>query len=119
LFNLLSNAAKFTEQGEIRLCVAAENGWLVITLSDTGIGMTQDQLKRLFKPFSQADESTTRKYGGTGLGLAISKQFCEMMGGSISVTSNPGTGSTFTLRIPTALEQPEDLPQPTHAASAA
>lgn len=107
LFNLLSNSAKFTERGYINLRVIMDDSWLVITISDTGIGMSDQQLTRLFKPFVQADDSTTRKYGGTGLGLAISKQYCEMMGGSISVKSTDGKGSTFTVRIPAESEQLE------------
>ena len=104
LFNLLSNAAKFTHEGRIRLegrRVATEGGdWVEFSVSDTGIGMTEEQLARLFQAFSQADSSTTRKYGGTGLGLAISQSFARMMGGDITVTSQPGRGSTFLLRIP-------------------
>ncbi|MDB5098041.1 MAG: hypothetical protein JWM80_2462 [Cyanobacteria bacterium RYN_339] len=101
LFNLLSNASKFTEQGAITLEVKqldAER--LCFSVSDTGIGMTPEQLGKLFQDFTQADASTTRKYGGTGLGLAISKRFCEMMGGDIDVTSTSGQGSTFTVRLP-------------------
>ena len=105
LFNLLSNACKFTENGEIRLAVrredtAAEQEWLVFSITDTGIGMTPEQSAKLFQPFTQADVSTTRKYGGTGLGLAISKQFSELMGGTISVSSRAGEGSTFVVRLP-------------------
>jgi Amt family ammonium transporter len=107
LFNLLSNASKFTEQGQIKLEVhrelaAAEDeiGYILFRVSDTGIGMTPEQLDKLFQEFSQADPSTTRKYGGTGLGLAISRHFCRMMGGDISAESEPGQGSVFTVRIP-------------------
>ncbi|NND58868.1 MAG: histidine kinase, partial [Gammaproteobacteria bacterium] len=104
LLNLLSNASKFTDKGEVRLTARRESGddgdWLNFAVTDTGIGMTEEQLGKLFQPFTQADASTTRKYGGTGLGLTISKRFCEMMGGDITVTSIPGEGSTFTMRIP-------------------
>jgi PAS domain S-box-containing protein len=109
LFNLLSNASKFTERGNITLGVArhpsaASNGpaddWITFAVTDTGIGMTPEQLDRLFREFSQADTSTTRKYGGTGLGLAISKRFAQMMGGDVTVESEVGRGSTFTVRLP-------------------
>ena len=73
---------------------------MTIAVADTGIGMTPDQMGKLFQEFSQADTSTTRKYGGTGLRLAISKRFCQMMGGDITVESEPGRGSTFTIRLP-------------------
>ncbi|HZW29505.1 MAG TPA: response regulator [Isosphaeraceae bacterium] len=104
LLNLLSNASKFTQQGTIRLDVLRELGaaveWVIFQVRDSGIGMTPEQVSRLFEPFTQADASTTRKYGGTGLGLAITKKICQAMGGDISVESTPGQGSTFTLRIP-------------------
>ena len=104
LFNLLSNAAKFTQGGTIRLEVEREAQagaeWLHVKVADTGIGMTPEQKEKLFQAFSQADISTTRKYGGTGLGLAITKIFCQMMGGEISVESELGVGSTFTIRLP-------------------
>jgi signal transduction histidine kinase len=104
LLNLLSNANKFTERGTISVDArqAQENGrdWITIAVADTGIGMTSEQMGKLFHEFSQADASTTRKYGGTGLGLAISKRFCEMMGGDITVESEPGKGSVFTVRLP-------------------
>src|SRR5262245_42205935 len=99
LFNLLSNASKFTEAGTITLAVAREAvdraGWITFRVSDTGIGMTPDQLANLFQAFTQADASTTRKYGGTGLGLAISRRFCQMMGGDVAVESAVGQGTTF------------------------
>ncbi|HEY4417600.1 MAG TPA: Cache 3/Cache 2 fusion domain-containing protein [Verrucomicrobiae bacterium] len=104
LFNLLSNASKFTEQGAIKLEIVRykKDGvdWLKLAVTDSGIGMTPEQLGRLFQSFAQADASTTRKYGGTGLGLAISKKFCQMLGGDITVTSEPGKGSTFTVTLP-------------------
>lgn len=105
VFNLLSNAAKFTENGTITLEMSREYGddgqdWVEIAVSDTGIGMSPEQLARIFSEFTQADSSTTRKYGGTGLGLPISRHFCHMMGGDISVQSVEGAGSTFTVRLP-------------------
>jgi PAS domain S-box-containing protein len=101
LTNLISNACKFTSDGRVQVDVAVdESGWLEFRIVDTGIGMTEEQLSRLFRPFMQADSSMTRRYGGTGLGLAISQRFCEMMGGRIEASSNPGHGSTFTVRLP-------------------
>ena len=105
LLNLLSNAVKFTERGTITLRGAREPGpagseTIVLEVSDNGIGMKPEELDRLFRPFVQADASTTRKYGGTGLGLTITRRFCEMMGGEIAVRSEPGRGSTFTIRLP-------------------
>jgi signal transduction histidine kinase len=104
MLNLMSNANKFTERGTITVDArqGQENGrgWIAIAVADTGIGMTPEQMDKLFQEFSQADVSTTRKYGGTGLGLAISKRFCQMMGGDITVESQPGRGSTFTIRLP-------------------
>jgi signal transduction histidine kinase len=104
LYNLLSNACKFTKNGNIRVDVVpvTVNGAEAIEwrVSDTGIGIAADQMHKLFQPFSQVDASTTRKYGGTGLGLAISQRFCELMGGGITVASEPGKGSTFTIRLP-------------------
>jgi signal transduction histidine kinase/CheY-like chemotaxis protein len=104
LLNLLGNAAKFTERGEIRLAVRAETEqeqeWITFAVSDTGIGMTEEQQARLFREFTQADASTTRRYGGTGLGLAIARRLCDLMGGTISARSEYGAGSTFTVRLP-------------------
>ena len=104
LFNLLSNAAKFTERGTITLSAAREAGgdgdWLTLAVTDTGIGMTEEQLSRLFEAFSQAEASTKSQYGGTGLGLAISRHFCRLMGGDLTVESKYGRGSTFTVRLP-------------------
>lgn len=105
LFNLLSNASKFTENGEISLKVRREDDFIVFRVADNGIGMNEEQLARLFQPFSQADASTTRKYGGTGLGLAITRRFAEMMGGSVSVESAPGKGSTFTIKLPAEVSE--------------
>jgi signal transduction histidine kinase len=111
LLNLMSNANKFTERGSISVDArhGRENGrdWISIAVADTGIGMTPEQMGKLFQEFSQADASTTRKYGGTGLGLAISKRFCQMMGGDITVASEPGRGSTFTIRLPRIAEPPK------------
>lgn len=111
ILNLLSNASKFTENGEITIEARRESmagqDWLVLSVSDTGIGMTAQQTARLFQEFSQADPSTTRKFGGTGLGLAISRRLCNHMGGDISVESTPDEGSTFTIRLPID-SQPSD-----------
>ncbi|MHB8626526.1 MAG: response regulator [Aggregatilineales bacterium] len=113
LFNLISNAAKFTKQGRITLNVHHETisdvDWMVFQVSDSGIGMTPAQLGKLFQEFTQADSSTTRKYGGTGLGLAISKHFCQMMGGDITAESEYGKGSTFTVRLPVAVPKQETI----------
>jgi signal transduction histidine kinase len=101
LFNLLSNAAKFTDHGTISLTVRREAGdWITFAVADSGIGMTDEQLGRLFEAFSQAEASTRGKYGGTGLGLAISRHFCRLMGGDLTVESVYGQGSTFTVRLP-------------------
>jgi two-component system, NtrC family, sensor kinase len=102
LFNLLSNSAKFTEGGSITLTVRkhAEDATVTFAIRDTGIGMTEDQVGRLFEAFSQANAETSRKYGGTGLGLALSREFCRMMGGDITVVSEAGAGSTFTVTLP-------------------
>ncbi len=104
LFNLVSNAAKFTEDGAVTIEAARLNQdgvpWIELRVSDEGIGMSDDQVQRLFQPFTQADASTTRKYGGTGLGLSITRHVCRMMGGDIDVHSTLGRGSTFTIRLP-------------------
>jgi PAS domain S-box-containing protein len=103
LLNLLNNAVKFTQRGGIRLIVgsdtSASSPRLLVHVQDTGIGMSPDQLSRLFKPFSQADSSVTRRFGGTGLGLTISKRICEALGGDLTVQTTPGVGSTFTASI--------------------
>ncbi len=123
LFNLLSNAAKFTQGGTITLTVSRELASLpdaqgampdarcpqmVFRVTDTGIGMSPEQLKKVFQPFTQADASTTRKYGGTGLGLAIARHFCQMMGGDIEVESREGFGSTFTIRLPEGVSEEKE-----------
>src|SRR5262245_181598 len=104
LLNLASNANKFTEQGTVTIAAQTQlldgRDTIEIAVTDTGIGMTEEQMSRLFQEFSQADASTTRKYGGTGLGLAISQHFCRLMGGDITVKSKPSKGSTFTIRLP-------------------
>ncbi|MCZ0899680.1 ATP-binding protein, partial [Microcoleus sp. HI-ES] len=131
LLNLASNAAKFTDQGKITINVWKEEGEvlpidnseelsadpsrcqqpsIVFQVTDTGIGMTEDQVSRLFGAFAQADDSTTRKYGGTGLGLTISRRFCQMMGGDITVESEFGCGSSFTIRLPIAVKNPKEAP---------
>ncbi|MCC5627911.1 HAMP domain-containing protein [Nostoc sphaeroides CHAB 2801] len=113
LLNLLSNASKFTTNGKVTLTVKREKdefrleaplGMITFTVTDTGIGMSQSQQQQLFQPFTQGDTSTTKKYGGTGLGLAISRHFCQMMGGEIIVKSQPGVGSTFTIRLPMTVQ---------------
>jgi signal transduction histidine kinase len=109
LLNLLSNACKFTHTGEIHFSIVQEllhgQEFVTFRVADTGVGLTDEEATRLFQPFSQADASTTRKFGGTGLGLAITKNLCEAMDGSISLQSQPGDGSTFTIRLPAATSQ--------------
>jgi signal transduction histidine kinase len=109
LLNLLSNACKFTENGTVALRAHRDGGLLVVSVADTGIGMTPEQLSQLFQIFTQADASTTRRYGGTGLGLAISRHLAQMMGGEIGVESAPAAGSTFTVTLP-APRAPADTP---------
>jgi signal transduction histidine kinase/CheY-like chemotaxis protein len=110
LLNLLSNASKFTEGGTVRLQVRREEAddgdTVVFRVTDTGIGMTEEQLGKLFQAFSQADASTSRKYGGTGLGLVICRRFAQMMGGDVSVESTRGEGSVFTVRLPARVTRP-------------
>jgi signal transduction histidine kinase len=103
LLNLGSNACKFTENGHVFVHGRIDGQELVFSVSDTGIGMTADELARLFQPFVQADASTTRKYGGTGLGLTITARFAEMLGGTVTAQSTRGAGSTFTLRVRASL----------------
>jgi signal transduction histidine kinase len=103
LLNLLSNAFKFTKEGEVTLRarrVANGRDWIELAVADTGIGMTAEQQAKLFEEFTQADSSTARRYGGTGLGLAITRKLARMMGGDVTVTSEPGKGSVFTVRLP-------------------
>ncbi|HEY9665996.1 MAG TPA: response regulator, partial [Coleofasciculaceae cyanobacterium] len=128
LFNLLSNACKFTQKGTITLTLSREKqdtgmsstqlsasshqDWITYQVTDTGIGMTLEQISRLFEAFTQADASTTRQYGGTGLGLAITKKLCQMMGGDVSVESELGKGSTFIIQIPARVINPKTQPVP-------
>jgi signal transduction histidine kinase len=103
LLNLLSNACKFTKEGEVKLRarrVANGRDWIELAVADTGIGMTPEQQAKLFEEFTQADASTARRYGGTGLGLAITRKLARMMGGDVTVQSEPGEGSEFTVRLP-------------------
>ena len=100
LINLISNACKFTENGDISLHVDMQGNYLVCKVTDTGIGIPADKLESVFQKFQQIDGSEARKAGGTGLGLAISRQFSQLMNGTLSVESELGKGSTFTLRIP-------------------
>jgi signal transduction histidine kinase len=113
LLNLLSNANKFTDHGTITIDArqGQENGrdWITLAVADTGIGMTPEQMGKLFQEFSQASSATASKYGGTGLGLAISRRFCQMMGGDITVESEPGRGSAFTIRLPRIVEAPKEV----------
>jgi PAS domain S-box-containing protein len=120
LFNLVSNAAKFTRSGTLTISIdretvdpatvepeSTESGdWIVFRVADTGIGMTEEQIEKLFRTFTQADASTTREYGGTGLGLAITKHFAQMMGGDVTVESTLGVGSTFIIRLPAHVKKP-------------
>ncbi|MGI9264047.1 MAG: response regulator, partial [Gammaproteobacteria bacterium] len=107
LLNLLSNAAKFTHEGTIALRASRDHqggqDWLTFAVRDTGIGIPADKIETVFEEFGQADNSTTRDYGGTGLGLPISRKFCRLLGGDISINSQPGSGSTFVIRVPAVL----------------
>jgi signal transduction histidine kinase len=103
LLNLLSNSCKFTKAGEVKLAarkVSNGSNFVEFAVSDTGIGMTAEQQAKLFEEFSQADAATAQKFGGTGLGLAITRKLARMMGGDVTVTSEPGKGSVFTVRLP-------------------
>ena len=119
LFNLVSNAAKFTENGRITLRAVREGGEVCLSVSDSGIGMTEEQLEKLFERFTQADVSTTRRFGGTGLGLAITRAFCRLLGGDVDVASTYGQGSTFSIRLPAEMpQQPAEAEAPVPAPSA-
>jgi signal transduction histidine kinase len=125
LLNLASNANKFTEKGTIS--IAAHQGqkndldWITLAVTDTSIGMTPEQMGKLFQEFSQASSATASRYGGTGLGLVISRRFCQMMGGDITVKSEPGSGSTFTICLPRIVEIPKEAvpANPPHTAEVA
>jgi signal transduction histidine kinase len=116
LLNLLSNACKFTERGQVSLKVhrAALDGgsWIEFAVADSGIGMTPEQMAKLFEEFSQAEATTARQYGGTGLGLAITRKLCRMMGGDVTVTSEPGKGSVFIVRLPAGTVAPAASDEP-------
>ncbi|MDY6992659.1 MAG: ATP-binding protein, partial [Pseudomonadota bacterium] len=111
--NLLSNAAKFTLQGTITLTITRKHmpaeephsEWLYIQVEDSGVGISPEQLNKIFEAFSQADNSSTREYGGTGLGLTICDYFCRALGGNIFVSSELGKGSVFTVQLPTVVSQ--------------
>jgi PAS domain S-box-containing protein len=122
LFNLLGNAAKFTEQGTIRLVVSRERSaareWLLFRVTDTGIGMSPAQIERLFEAFAQAEATTARRFGGTGLGLTISRQLARMMGGDVTVCSELGEGSTFTIVLPAEVTELSVAAAATSAAAA-
>jgi signal transduction histidine kinase/ligand-binding sensor domain-containing protein len=113
LFNLVSNACKFTENGQIWIeserTTVEDMAWIHFRIKDTGIGISAEQLGRLFRPFTQANASTGRRFGGTGLGLTISQHFCRLMGGEISVASKPGEGSIFTVCLPADIEEANSL----------
>src|SRR5262249_37535987 len=121
LLNLASNANKFTEKGTVTIAAKLEqlNGrdWIMVAITDTGIGITAEQVSKVFQEFSQASSTTSRKYGGTGLGLAISRRFCQMMGGDITVESAPGRGSTFTIRLPRVAQSDQPLLMKDHQES--
>jgi PAS domain S-box-containing protein len=116
IFNLVSNASKFTKDGVVTLGVSrvlrGDQDWLVISLSDTGIGIPDDKLDHVFEEFAQVDDSTTREYGGTGLGLPLSRRLCRLMGGDLTVSSEPGVGSTFTIEIPATVSDGKAESQP-------
>jgi PAS domain S-box-containing protein len=115
LFNLLSNSAKFTDCGTVSLVVSQhvedDRNWITFEVADTGIGISKDQLGKVFEAFVQAENSTTRKYGGTGLGLTLTKRFCELLGGKLQAESEPGKGSRFTLLLPAHIDTPQSEPE--------
>jgi signal transduction histidine kinase/CheY-like chemotaxis protein len=121
LLNLLSNACKFTADGRVSLSVsvAERRGqrWMDFAVADTGIGMTPEQLRKIFQDFAQGDASTQQRFGGTGLGLAISRRLCQMMGGDLTVVSESGKGSTFTAHLPTAAQEVQTAAAPSPAAA--
>jgi len=116
ILNLVSNAIKFTRRGAIVVAASREGSDLVFSVTDTGIGITPDQINNLFTPFEQADSSTTRNFGGTGLGLAITKRIVELMAGQIRVRSQPGIGSTFEVRVPFEAAPVRSTPSPAQGA---
>jgi signal transduction histidine kinase len=113
LINLLSNAVKFTEQGEVNVDVKGANGRVSIAVSDTGIGIPDEQLSEVFEEFTQLDSSSTKRYGGTGLGLSITRHLANLIGGKISVRSEQGVGSTFSVDIP--IHFPANVNEDAHA----
>ena len=115
LLNILSNGSKFTQNGRLTLVAdrfQADKPMVRFAVSDTGIGMTEAQLDRLFQAFSQAEASTATKYGGTGLGLVITRSFCQLLGGDVTVASKPGEGSTFTIALPDHPRRDRRKPRP-------
>jgi signal transduction histidine kinase/CheY-like chemotaxis protein len=121
LYNLLSNAVKFTQAGSITLDAGRQRmdgkEWIVFRVADTGIGLSPEQIVKLFQDFTQADPSTTRKFGGTGLGLALTRRFCQMMGGDVTLHSVPGEGSIFTIKLPSIVSDPALEAEASHAAA--
>ena len=115
LFNLLSNACKFTSNGSITMSVRPDETYsqVICQVEDTGVGMSQEQLDKIFEAFTQADSSTTREFGGTGLGLTITRHFCELLGGTIEADATPGEGSTFTVRLATNLQADDKIEEET------
>ncbi|MFW6198713.1 MAG: sensor histidine kinase, partial [Acidobacteriota bacterium] len=114
LVNLLSNAVKYTGEGSVRLIVTEDDDGVVLAVADTGIGIAPDHLPRIFEPFWQAEDPNTRKAGGTGLGLSVNKRLVTLLGGTIDVDSEPGKGSTFTVRLPA---EPPEAPDAEPAAA--